>query len=147
MPYIKIWVHLIWSTKNRQPFLKKEIKSKVISHIKENAINKNIYLDFINGNIDHIHTLISLKSDQTIAKVAHLLKGESSHWINENKLLSSKFEWQEEYIAVSISHSAVNKIRDYIKNQEKHHKKISFAEEYQEFIDKYGFEIIGKDLG
>jgi REP element-mobilizing transposase RayT len=61
MPYIKIWIHLIWSTKNRQPFLKKEFKSKVISHIKENAKNKNIYLDFINGDIDHLHMLISLK--------------------------------------------------------------------------------------
>lgn len=116
MPYIKIWIHLIWSTKNRQAFLKKEIKSKIISHIKENAQNKNIYIDFINGDVDHIHTLISLKSDQTIAKVAHLLKGESSHWINKNNLIYQEFAWQEEYIAVSISHSAVNKVRDYIKN-------------------------------
>lgn len=147
MPYIKIWIHLIWSTKNRQAFLKKEIKSKIISHIKENAQNKNIYIDFINGDVDHIHTLISLKSDQTIAKVAHLLKGESSHWINKNNLIYQEFAWQEEYIAVSISHSAVNKVRDYIKNQEEHHKKKSFAEEYNIFIDKYGFEIIGNDMG
>ncbi len=106
MPYIKIWIHLIWSTKNRQPFLKDELKSKVISHIKENAKKKTIYLDFINGDVDHIYTLISLKSDQTIAKVAHLLKGESSFWVNQNQLTNTEFAWQEEYIAVSISHSA-----------------------------------------
>ncbi len=147
MPYIKIWIHLIWSTKNRQPFLKDELKSKVISHIKENAKKKTIYLDFINGDVDHIHTLISLKSDQTIAKVAHLLKGESSFWVNQNHLMANEFAWQEEYIAVSISHSAVNKVRDYIKNQEEHHRKKSFSEEFQEFIDKYGFGIIGKTGG
>lgn len=147
MPYINIWIHLIWSTKNRQPFLKKELKSKIISHIKENAKNKNIYLDFINGDTDHIHTLISLKADQSISKIAHLLKGESSHWVNQNHLTKTEFAWQEEYIAVSVSHSAVNKVRNYIKNQEEHHRKKSFPEEYQLFIDKYGFEIIGKAKG
>jgi putative transposase len=91
MPYIKIWIHLIWSTKNRQPFLKMELKSKVISHIKENAKNKNIYLDFINGDVDHILTLVSLKSDQSIAKVAHLLKGESFRWINQKHLAKTEF--------------------------------------------------------
>jgi REP element-mobilizing transposase RayT len=147
MPYIKIWIHLIWSTKNRHPFLGKQILSKVISHIRENANKKEIYLDFINGHVDHIHTLISLKADQSIAKVAHLIKGESSHWVNENHLTAMEFGWQEEYIAVSISHSAVNRVREYIKNQEEHHRKKTFAEEYQLFIEKYGFEIIGKDRG
>jgi REP element-mobilizing transposase RayT len=78
MPYIKIWIHLIWSTKNRYPFLKKELRSKVITHIYENADKKGIHLDFINGYDEHIHTLISLKSDQSVAQAAHLLKGESS---------------------------------------------------------------------
>ena len=146
MPFIKIWIHLIWSTKNRQSFLKKDLKSKVISHIKENAKDKNIYIDFINGDVDHIHALISLKSDQTIAKVAHLLKGESSHWINQNELTEKEFAWQEEYIPASVSHSAIDKVREYIKNQEEHHRKKSFVEEYQAFINKYGFKIIGKDM-
>jgi len=88
-----------------------------------------------------------LNSDQSIAQVAHLLKGESSHWINENKLTTTKFSWQEEYIAVSISHSMINKVREYIKNQEEHHRKKTFAEENKLFLDKYGFEIIGKDQG
>ena len=147
MPYIKIWIHLIWSTKNRYPFLKKPIRAKIISHIRENAKDKKIHLDFINGFDEHIHTLISLKADQTIAKVAHLLKGESSHWVNEQQLTKTKFGWQDEYMAVSISHSAINKVREYIKNQEEHHRKKTFAEEYQLFLDKYGFEILGKTRG
>ncbi len=108
MPFINIWIHLIWATKNRQPFLTKEIRAKVFSHIHKNAKEKRIYLDFVNGYEEHIHILISMNSEQSIAKIVHSLKGESSHWINENKLTNHKFSWQEEYIAVSISHSTVD---------------------------------------
>ena len=68
-----------------------------------------------------------------------LLKGESSFWINRNKIFNKKFEWQEEYCGVSVSESVVNKVRDYIKNQEEHHRKKSFQEEYNEFMNKHGF--------
>ncbi len=139
MPFVRIWIHLIWSTKNRQPRLPKELRSRVFTHIRENARDKGIHLDSINGHIDHVHTLVSLRSDQTIAKVAQLLKGESSNWVNRNKLSAVKFEWQDEYIAVSVSESMVEKVREYIKNQETHHRRNSFGEEYQEFIKKYGF--------
>jgi putative transposase len=69
----------------------------------------------------------------------HLIKGESSFWINKNKLTKEKFEWQDEYFAVSVSESVVDKVRDYIKKQEIHHEKKSFQEEYDEFISKFGF--------
>jgi len=144
MPFIKIWVHLIWATKNRKPCLTKKIRTKIFSHIRENAKEKGIHLDFINGYKEHVHVLISMDQEQSIAKIAHLLKGESSHWINENKLTKYKFSWQEKYLATSISHSAVNTVREYIKNQEEHHCIKSFTEEYQIFMDKYKFEIIEK---
>jgi REP element-mobilizing transposase RayT len=142
MPYVRVWIHLIWSTKNRSPLLTKELKKKVLVHIKENASQKGIFLDTINGVVDHIHALVSLRADQTVAKVAQLLKGESSHWINEQDLALGKFEWQDEYIAVSISESILDRVREYIKNQEEHHRKKTFAEEYQDFMKKYGFEIL-----
>jgi putative transposase len=69
-----------------------------------------------------------------------LLKGESSYWINKNKLIRQKFEWQDEYFAVSVSESAVNRVRENIKNQEEHHRKKSFQQEYDEFMRKYGFD-------
>jgi len=69
-----------------------------------------------------------------------LVKGESSYWINKNGLTEAKFEWQDEYFAVSVSESAINKVRDYIKNQEEHHKRKTFQDEYDEFIVKYGFK-------
>lgn len=142
MGYTKVWLHLVWATKKREPVLSKEIRSKLFSHIRENARSKNIYIDFVNGYVDHIHVLVSLNADQSIAKITQLIKGESSFWINKNKLTPQKFEWQDDYFAVSVSESGVNKVRDYIKNQEQHHAKKTFQQEYDEFIEKYGFVLI-----
>jgi REP element-mobilizing transposase RayT len=113
---------------------------KIWNHIRENAQKKEIYVDFINGYSDHCHCLISLGIDQTIQKTVQLLKGESSFWINKNKLTQEKFEWQDEYFAVSVSESIVDKVRDYIKNQEEHHHKKTFQEEYEELMLKFGFQ-------
>lgn len=142
MPLVKIWIHLVWATKNRKPLLDNDIRQKVFSHIRENAKGKNIYVDFINGYSDHVHCLIALNQEQTIAKTVQLLKGESAYWINKNNLCKEKFEWQTEYFAVSISESGVNQIRDYIKRQEEHHARKSFGQEYDEFMEKYRFEAI-----
>jgi len=140
MGYVKIWVHLVWTTKRREPLLTREFRRDIFCHIKENAKEKGIYVDFINGYLEHIHCLISLDYGQNIDKILMLLKGESSHWINKNNIFLKRFEWQDEYFAVSVSESAVNRVRDYIKNQEDHHKKKSFNEEYMEFMRKYKFD-------
>lgn len=139
MPYVRVWIHMVWSTKDFEPVLEKELREKLYAHILENAKSKNIFLDCINGFLDHVHVLISLKADQSPAKVAQLLKGESSHWLNGQRLTPLRFEWQEEYFAVSVSESALENVRSYIKRQEQHHRKKTFAEEYKEFIQKYGF--------
>ena len=145
MPFIKVYIHCVWSTKNRIPYLDSiELRQKVWQHIRENAIQKGIFIDFINGYSDHCHCLISLGVDQNIQKVMQLIKGESSFWINKSELTKEKFEWQDEYFAVSVSESVVGKVRDYIKNQEIHHSKKTFQEEYDEFILKYGFKKINK---
>lgn len=143
MAFIKVYIHLVWSTKNRIPYLNSiELRQKVWQHIRDNAKEKGIYIDFINGYSDHCHCLISLGVDQNIQKIIQLLKGESSFWINKNQLTKEKFEWQDEYFAVSVSESIVDKVRDYIKNQEIHHTKKTFQEEYDDFILKYGFQKI-----
>ena len=143
MGYVKIWVHTVWTTKNRAPLLAREFRQNVFDHIRENAKKKGIYIDFINGHLEHVHCLISLGSGESIDKILMLLKGESSHWINKQKFLREKFEWQNEYFAVSVSESNLNRVRNYIKNQEDHHKKKSFTEEYQEFMRKYKFDVLG----
>lgn len=86
--------------------------------------------------------MISLGKDQCISKVAQLIKGESSFWINTNKLTNEKFIWQDDYFAVSVSESQVKNVINYIKNQEIHHSKKSFADEVEEFMTKYGWRII-----
>ncbi len=139
MAYVRIWVHAVWGTKDREPILEKENRYTLFEHIRENARKKDIYIDFINGYIDHVHTLISLNSEQSIAKVMQLMKGESSHWANKNSLFKHKLDWADEYFAVSVSESMTDKVREYIKNQEEHHKKKTFAEECEEFMTKYGF--------
>jgi REP element-mobilizing transposase RayT len=96
----------------------------------------------INGWTDHIHCLISLGREQSISKVAQLIKGESSNWINKNNLTKSKFIWQDDYWAVSVSESHLLSVRDYIKNQEEHHKKVTFNDEIEMFMKKYGWKII-----
>jgi len=143
MPYIKVMVHLIWSTKNREMTISKKLKPLLLQHILQNAENKNIYIDQINCVQDHCHCLISLRASQSISKVAFLLKGESSRWINKNNLSFGKFEWQDEYIALSVSESQIPVMRKYIKNQEEHHRNRTFTEEYDLFLKKYGFEYSG----
>jgi len=144
MSYIKIWIHSVWGTKNHEPLLVRDIRTKIFYHIKENCKQKEIYLDFINGYVDHVHCLLALNSDISISKTMQLIKGESAHWINDNNLILGKFEWSNEYFAVSVSESLIDKVRDYIKNQEEHHRKITFKEEYDEFIKKFNFQVKAK---
>ena len=139
MPYTKVMIHFMWATKNRQSLISKELKPMLLDHIKENSARKNIYIDCLNCVEEHIHLLISLGTEQTVSKIAMLIKGESSFWVNQQKIIRHKFEWQDDYIAVSVSESAVEKVRKYIANQEEHHRKKTFAQECEDFLTAYGF--------
>lgn len=89
MPYISVYIHFVWSTKNGYPLLNTpELRKKVWLHISENAETKGIYVDFINGYSNHCHCLVSLASDMTISKTMQLIKGESSFWINKTNFAS-----------------------------------------------------------
>ena len=142
MSWVRIWVHLVFCTKNREPFLEKNIRAKVFEHIKANAESKKIWLDCVNGYSEHAHCLISLGRDQSISEVAHLIKGESSFWINKNKLTRSKFMWQDDYWAISVGENRLKDTRNYILNQEAHHSRTTFKQEVDEFMEKYGLDII-----
>ena len=144
MPFIKIYVHLVFTTKNSYPFLDTpEKRKKVWKHIKENAVEKGIYIDAVNGYSQHCHCLVSLGSDQTIAQIAQLIKGESSFWINKNKITDKKFGWQSEYWAVSVSESIIPIVRNYIFRQEQHHSKKSYEDECREFEANYKMDKLG----
>ncbi|MFC2084209.1 IS200/IS605 family transposase [Bacteroidota bacterium] len=143
MSWIRIWIHLVFSTKNREPHLaSKEKRDTIIEHIKTNAKKKEIWLEEINGYKEHIHCLISLGREQTISKISQLIKGESSKWINNEKLTKTKFAWQDDYWAVSVSESHIKDVKEYIRKQEEHHKTISFTKEVDEFMKKYGWKFV-----
>lgn len=138
MSWVRIWIHVVFSTKNRTPFLQtKEVRNKLFQHIKQNAKEKGIWLDCIGGYEDHAHCLLSLAKDQQLSKVIQLIKGESSYWINKNELTSHKFIWQDDYWAVSVSEAHLQAVRNYIYNQENHHKSLDLKEEVSEFMRKY----------
>jgi REP element-mobilizing transposase RayT len=122
-----------------------KIRQIVWQHIRENAKEKGIFIDFINGYSDHCHCLVSMGVDQSMQQIMKLIKGESSYWINKHGILSTSappltnvitpiFEWQEEYYAASVSASSLSVVRNYIRNQEAHHAKKSFQYECDEFI-------------
>jgi putative transposase len=140
MSFLKIWIHLVFSTKNREPFLTKDIRYKVHQHIIENCKEKDIFIIAVNGYADHLHCLISLGKEQSIAKIAQLIKGESSFWINKNTICKTKFSWQDDYFAVSVSESQVGTVKKYIQNQEAHHSKSTFSNEVDEFMKKYNWD-------
>ncbi len=143
MSWVRVYMHMVFSTKNRQPFLNSaELRKKVFQHIKSNADEKGIWLDCINGYQDHAHCLISLGKEQTISKVAQLIKGESSYWINQNNLTTEKFIWQDDFWVVGVSESHLAPVRKYIHNQELHHAAHSFESEINSFMEKYGWTFL-----
>lgn len=139
MSFAKIWVHAVWGTKNRKNILVPELRMSISNHIRQNAKEKGFYVYEINGYFDHLHCLMALKSDWSIAKQMQMIKGESANWVNKNGLLQGKLEWADEYFAGSVNESNLDKVRNYIRNQEEHHRKISFEEEYTHFLKTFGF--------
>ena len=120
--------------------MEKSARNDIFNHIRENARNKGIHVDFINGYVDHVHCLISMNANQDIAKIVQLLKGESSFWVNnKTNLLKHRLQWCDDYYAVSVGVSNLDVVRAYIRNQEEHHRKKTFTEECEEFMRVYGF--------
>lgn len=129
MPVVEIWIHAVWTTKNRNPLLTDELMKPLFKHIRDYADKKGFYIDFINGVSDHVHCLLSLKANQALSEAMKFIKGESSHWINQNNLTSEKFSWQNEFYAASVCVSQLQSLRKYIKNQKRHHREINFETE------------------
>ena len=120
--------------------LTKPAAAKASRYLSGYALEKNIYLKINYFNAEHVHALIDLPTNKTIEEVVQLFKGSSSHWINENKLLRGKFSWGRGYGAFSVSHSHIDRVAKYIANQENHHRKRSFSDEFELFVKKYGLE-------
>jgi putative transposase len=134
--YHSLWYHLVWSTKNREPLIHKDWKWELYAHIQKYCKTKDYHLDFINGKEDHVHLLISIKPSFALSDIVRDIKRDSYYWIKEQQLTSSHFSWQDGYAAFTVSNSIVEKVRNYIKNQEEHHRKQGFDDEIAFFISK-----------
>ncbi|MFC1782377.1 IS200/IS605 family transposase [Planctomycetota bacterium] len=139
--YTRCWLHLIWATLKRERTLHREACRKISNFLSEYAQSKEIYMKINFVNADHVHALIDLPANYSIEEVAHLLKGASSHWINQNEIITGRFSWGRGYAVFSVSHSQLAKIIDYIIHQEQHHHTKTFAQEYEEFIKAYGLQL------
>lgn len=138
--YSRCWLHLIWETLRREPMLDKRAAAKASVNLTEYSREKGIYMKINFFNSDHTHALIDLPTNITIEHAVQLLKGSSSHWINEQQMLRGRFAWARAYGAFSVSQSDVERVAKYIAGQEDHHRKRSFAEEYEKFVQRYGLE-------
>ena len=132
-------MHLAWPIKQQGPLLTHEARRQVCMYIKENAPSKGIHVDCVNGEDDHIHMLVLLGVNMTVNKMVEVLKGDTAFWINKQRLVKGKFEWHDEYFAVSVSESGVGAMRSYINNQHVLHQRKSFRDECLEFMKRYGF--------
>ena len=138
--YSRCWLHLIWETLRREPMLDKHAAAKASVNLSEYSYEKGIYMKINFFNAEHTHALIDLPTNLTIEELIKLFKGSSSHWVNEQQLVKGKFAWGRGYGAFSVSHSDVDRVANYIARQEEHHRKRSFAREYELFVKRYGLQ-------
>ena len=138
--YARLWTHLIWETLDREPMLDKRAAAKASLFLTDYSLQKGIYMKINYFNAEHTHALIDLPTRYSIEEVIKLLKGGSSHRINHNRIIKGRFAWGVGYGAFSVSHSDVGRVARYIANQEEHHRKRTFSEEYEIFVKRYGLE-------
>ncbi|MCE1165994.1 MAG: IS200/IS605 family transposase [Bacteroidetes bacterium] len=137
----RIWIHLVFSTKERIPLITDSFEKKLYSHIERKlSFEFDCIPEAINGMGEHIHAFFRMSGKHSLENIVKNLKGESSHWINQNGFLRERFAWQTGYCAFSISVDKVEVVKKYVRNQKKHHEKKSFLEEYKEFMRIYGIK-------
>jgi len=138
--YHQIYLQIVFAVKYRQAVIEKEWRSRLFAVI-GNLINEaNCKTIIVNGVEDHVHCFIGLKPVVSVSELMKTVKAKSSKYINDHALTPSRFEWQEGYGVFSYSQSSIDKVYKYIQNQEAHHQKQTFNEEYLDFLKKYQVE-------
>jgi REP element-mobilizing transposase RayT len=132
-----ILIHLIFSTKNREPFLTPEIDAELYPYMASILKALKSPALIINGTSDHLHTLFSLSRVATVADVVEEVKTESSKWIKRKGIEFRNFHWQSGYGAFSIGQSQISTVKRYIGRQKQHHRRITFQDEYRKFLQAY----------
>ena len=138
--YSQVYIHIVFAVMGRENLIGKhwkEVLHKYIAGIIKGKEQKPI---IVNGVADHVHCFVGLKPSMAISDLIRDIKNNSSKFVNESKFVKGKFRWQEGYGVFSYSHSQIQQVYDYILNQEEHHKKKTFKEEYIDMLNKFEIE-------
>jgi REP element-mobilizing transposase RayT len=144
--YTSLHYHVIFSTKNRQPFLAEAIRDRVFAYLGGIARENGMNALEVGGVADHVHLLVSIPASLAVSKALRLIKGGSSHWLKETFPNMAKFAWQDGYAAFTVSQSQIDDVRVYIRYQSEHHQTKTFAEEYRAFLARHRIEYDGRYL-
>ncbi len=135
--YTQLYFHIVFAVKGRSNYISEQWKDELYKYISGIIANKDQKLMIVNGVPNHIHLLIGTKPNCNLSDLIRDIKANSSKWINEKKFTNFHFEWQTGFGAFTVSQSVVPNVIEYIKNQEEHHRKKTFKEEYVEFLKAY----------
>ena len=138
--YTQIYIHVVFAVEGRQNLIRKEHKEELHKYTTGIVTKKKQKLIAINAMPDHVHILVGLKPDKSVSDLVRDVKANSSSFITEKKWVKGKFRWQEGFGAFSYSHSQLTTIINYIRNQERHHAKRTFKQEYLEILEKFNVE-------
>ncbi|WP_154852930.1 IS200/IS605 family transposase [Cyclobacterium xiamenense] len=144
--FSQIYIHYVFAVERRENLLEKPWREEVFKYIAGIIKGKKQKPIIVNGVSDHVHVFVGLKPVVSISDLVRDIKNNSSNFINDQNFLKSKFSWQEGYGAFSHSHSQLDTVYQYIANQENHHRKKTFKEEYIEFLQKFEIEYQEKYL-
>ena len=135
--YTQIYIHIVFAVKYRQSLISDKFKDELYKYITGILKNKNQKLISINGMPDHTHLFVGMKPEMAISDLVRDVKSNSSKFINDKRFTKGKFEWQDGFGAFSYSYSQIDNVVKYIQNQEEHHKKKTFKEEYIGLLKKF----------
>ncbi len=144
--FSQIYIQVVFAVQGRQNLIQKHWKDDLHKYISGIITEKKQKSIIINGMPDHIHAFIGLKPTMAISDLVRDIKNNSTNFINDKKILPEKFSWQEGYGAFSYSHSQIDKVYNYILNQEQHHQKKKFKEEYMELLNAFQIEFEERNL-
>ena len=138
--YTQIHIQAVFAVRKRTGLIQKEWKDELYKYITGIIRTHEHKVLAINGMPDHLHVFFGMRPTQSLSNLMQDIKGSSSKWINEMRFIKEKFEWQEGFGAFSYSKSQASVVIDYVQNQEMHHQKISFIDEYKKLLSEFEIE-------